>query len=400
METDPNQNKKIEEIPTQLSIEEEKRQFATQMPPLYFKERTIEQKVVDLSRAKELLTGSFAMFAELERGLGVEFGVTETGEIYIPDEQHREKAIREHFGRGSLWHKSIVSTGQYDQPKKYERDTQEPRRIYDILDLIVKNGVNPKELGPEATILDIGCGTGPLANVLGKEVKARIVGVDINPHMVRHSRDVAAQEGRTNNFYIEGDGPKVLENGGDDTTKIEDNSATIINASLSAQWPDQRRLFTQIEKKLADDGLAVIAVGAEGNQDEYSRCRDKVLREMNEERIKKGKTVNPFLPRVLDMYDRQYMYQELEKLGLEVVNKGSEVQTDYRATTAYNTGEKVTKFLDMVAGDKNLFHGWDEEEIQEAKERIKKEYDQMITDGVGPTNRIAYIVLRKIRTDH
>jgi ubiquinone/menaquinone biosynthesis C-methylase UbiE len=379
--------------------------FATEMPPLFYQERSPEQKAEDVNRAKELLTGDFEMFHSLEQELDVEFGVTDTGAIYIPSDTQREKILEERFGCGLLWHKEIVDIGQYEAPAEYVEHTVEPERLVNVLDMLEtyleeELGISLQELTEEDIILDMGCGAGTLDEMLAKrDVDATVIGIDAQTEMVKHARMEAAANNRSNTHYIEGDAPTIMENNGTDEVTIPDNSVKIAVASFSPQWfNDQEQGFKQLERKLTDDGVAIYVFAAEGNQNEYSICRDKVLAEMNTERISRGEKIVPYMPRVLDMFDTDYLYKGIKKSGLEIVNEGAEVDIDFNAVDFYKEGKNMTKFLEMVAGDKNLFHGMETSQIIEAKEKIKDEYNQMTHNGIGPTNRVAYVVIRKRKT--
>ena len=96
-------------------------------------------------------------------------------------------------------------------------------------------------------LLDIGCGTGYLINMLSKDYEAEFVGLDLSPEMVKQ----ATNKNIKNAKFIEGKS---------DELPFEDNTFDVITCSQSFHhYPDTDKAMEEVLRVLKPNGLYVLS---------------------------------------------------------------------------------------------------------------------------------------------
>jgi arsenite methyltransferase len=106
-------------------------------------------------------------------------------------------------------------------------------------------------LQPDENVLDAGCGSGWLSNLIARRVtQGRVVGMDISDEMIRHARRSAADA--TNVVFIVG---------GMDEIPWESHFFTrVVSVESAYYWPDPARGLAECFRVLRDGGSARILI--------------------------------------------------------------------------------------------------------------------------------------------
>ncbi|WP_280271751.1 class I SAM-dependent methyltransferase [Nocardia wallacei] len=105
-------------------------------------------------------------------------------------------------------------------------------------------------LGPDAEVLDVGCGGGQLAVGLASAgARLRLTGIDLSPQQVRRARRRGAPLG---------DRVRFREGSAMDLPFPNDTFDAVVSSGSIKHWPDQRRGLAEMIRVLRPGGLLVI----------------------------------------------------------------------------------------------------------------------------------------------
>ncbi len=140
-------------------------------------------------------------------------------------------------------------------------------------------------------LLDIGCGTGYLIDMLSKEHDARFVGLDLSPKMIKQSESKNIKNAK----FVEGRS---------DELPFEDNTFDIVTCSQSFHhYPDTNKSLQEALRVLKNGGLYIISDTGTGpfgivgvKLDEFlyrcfattGDCNISYLKKMKKDMIKNG----------------------------------------------------------------------------------------------------------------
>lgn len=96
-------------------------------------------------------------------------------------------------------------------------------------------------------LLDIGCGTGYLINMLAKEYEAEFTGLDLSPEMIKQANNKNIKNAK----FVEGKSDEI---------PFEDNTFNIITCSQSFHhYPDTDKAMQEAKRVLKSGGLYILS---------------------------------------------------------------------------------------------------------------------------------------------
>ncbi|NJD75790.1 MAG: methyltransferase [Candidatus Methanoperedens sp.] len=122
------------------------------------------------------------------------------------------------------------------------------------------------EIKNSETILEIGCGSGIIAAIINSNTKARVIGIDINPHAARCAKKNGVEVIRGDLLNcIKGKFDIILFNPPYLPTSEEEKNEGWINAALDGGHDGRRIIFRFLEQagnNLSDNGLILMVVSS------------------------------------------------------------------------------------------------------------------------------------------
>jgi trans-aconitate 2-methyltransferase len=122
------------------------------------------------------------------------------------------------------------------------------------------------ELGGEEDVLDAGCGSGRVTELLARLTRGRVFAVDAAPSMVAHTQERLGE--RVTGFC-------------QDLTELQlPEPVDLVFSNATFHWiADHDRLFARLFSALRPGGRLVAQCGGKGNIDSFRRLADGVARE-------------------------------------------------------------------------------------------------------------------------
>lgn len=160
-------------------------------------------------------------------------------------------------------------------------------------------------------LLDIGCGTGYLINMLSKDYEAKYIGLDLSPEMIKQ----ASSKNINNSQFVEGRSDQI---------PFEDNLFDIVTCSQSFHhYPDTDNAIQEARRVLKPGGLYILSDTGTGP---FKMLGAKVDEFIYRHFSNSGDCNISYLEKTV---------KDMEKNGFEIVK-----------------AEKVTKFIYTVVGKK------------------------------------------------
>jgi trans-aconitate 2-methyltransferase len=151
--------------------------------------------------------------------------------------------------------------------RTYDR-TSEPQQTWATEVLVRLQGISP-----DATVLDVGCGTGRVTEALLELVPAgQVLAIDQSPDMVAHARERLG--GRAKVWCAD-----VLE------LDLEQPVDAIISTATLHWVPDHDRLWSRLARALRPGGRLEVQCGGDGNIERVRHVIDEVLGELAPELV-------------------------------------------------------------------------------------------------------------------
>lgn len=204
-------------------------------------------------------------------------------------------------------YKNSVGRSFHRQAGEYDRHATVQKRVVDRLVALAQSHV----CGAPADVLDIGCGTGQLLSVLGKQYPdARLYGLDLAYNMSRHA---AERLGRG----------AMLVNADAEQLPFREGSFDLVVSSSTVQWLDNMDVFLQqCHRVLHPDGYLCIAFFGGQTMWELQECyREAVL--------ERGGCSDGYLGRLHRFKQVAALQQSLERSAFGTVLLASEIEMDY-----------------------------------------------------------------------
>lgn len=128
------------------------------------------------------------------------------------------------------------------------------------------------DLNGDETVLDAGCGSGRLTEVLLERLpRGRVIGVDASPSMVEHARGVLGDQVALINCDLVELTPELLH----EAAGVDSVDAVFSNATF--HWiPDHEALFRSLQAVLCPGGRLVAQCGAEGNVEAFGAVVEQI----------------------------------------------------------------------------------------------------------------------------
>jgi len=204
-------------------------------------------------------------------------------------------------------YRNSVGRSFHRQAGEYDRHATVQKRVVDRLVELAQSHV----CGVPADVLDIGCGTGQLLSVLGKQYPdAHLYGLDLAYNMSRHA---AERLGRN----------AMLVNGDAEQLPFRDGSFDLVVSSSTVQWIDNiDAFFQQCHRVVRPDGYLCIAFFGGRSMWELQECyREAVL--------ERGGSSDGYLGRLHRFKQVTALQQALERSAFGTVLLASEIEMDY-----------------------------------------------------------------------
>lgn len=161
---------------------------------------------------------------------------------------------------------------------------------------------------PDVTVLDIGCGTGRLLELLGQRVpNAALTGLDLAPNMLQQAAERLPATVR----LVQGDAEQL---------PFADNSFQLVLSSSTFQWLDALPCcFGEIRRVLEPEGLFVFSLFGEGTLYELRESWHQALLRAGRETTEQHTGVHSF-------HDSEQVRHALELAGFRDVVVWSELE--------------------------------------------------------------------------